>query len=132
MNFKGLVFGFLFFLIISNGQVYSQQCHSYRVINIDSTENYYLISVERNHRKFLIVSLKKPMKPQRKILLSESYCFQLLKHKWMQELPVNVSDIPTSLIIEGKTIWSTEDDYSVYSTKNLKGLNYVKRGSCPN
>jgi hypothetical protein len=102
------------------------------VINIDSTENYYVISVERKHKVFLIVSLKKPMKPHRKILLSESYCFQLLKHKWMQDLPVNVSEIPTSLIVEGKTIWRTEDDYSVYSTKNLKGLNYVKRGSCPN
>jgi hypothetical protein len=132
MNFKKLVFALLFLLFISNYKIYSQECESYRVMNIDSTESYYLILVKKNEKKFLIVSSKKRIKPHRKILPSKNYCFKLLKHNWMKELPLNVSDIPTSLVIEGKTIRSTEDNYSVYSTKNLKGLNYTKRRGCPN
>jgi hypothetical protein len=99
-------------------------------MNIDSTESYYLILVKKNERKYLIASSKKRIKPHRRILLSESYCFKLMNHKWIEELPLNMMEVHTSLVIEGKTIWTTEDDYSVYSTKNLKGLNYVKRCGC--
>ncbi|PIQ18037.1 MAG: hypothetical protein COW66_08580 [Flavobacteriaceae bacterium CG18_big_fil_WC_8_21_14_2_50_34_36] len=101
-------------------------------MNIDSTESYYLILVKKNERKYLIVSSKKRLKPHRRILLSKSYCFKLLKHEWIEMLPLNMMDGNTELVIEDKTIWSTKDDYSVYRTKNLKGLNYVKRWGCPN
>ncbi|GEM_PF-2770324 len=130
MNFKNLILGLIFLLFISNYKIYSQEDESYRVMNIDSTESYYLILVKKNERKYLIASSKKRIKPHRRILLSESYCFKLMNHKWIEELPLNMMEVHTSLVIEGKTIWTTEDDYSVYSTKNLKGLNYVKRCGC--
>lgn len=131
MKYKNLFFC-LILLSFTPNEIYSQTCESYRVTDIDSTENYFLISVVKNERKFLIVSSKKRIKPHRRILLSENYCFRLIKHKWIEDTPLKilVSDIPTSLVIEGKTIWSTEDDYDVYNTKNLKGLNYVKRCRC--
>lgn len=132
MNIKSLIFYLLIFLFITNFKIYSQECESYRVMDIDSTESYYLIKVEKNEIKYLIVSSKRPIKPRRRIIISQSYNFKLLEHKWIEELPLNMMDAHTSLVVEDKTIWSTEDDYSVYKTKNLKGLNYVNRCSCQN
>lgn len=130
MNFKNLIFCFSFFILICSNKFYSQECESYRVVNIDSTNSFYLIMVEKNEIEYLIVSSKKTIKPQRRINLSKSYNFKLLEHKWIEELPLNMREGATSIVIEGKTIWSTEDDYSVYRTKNLKGLNYVSRHGC--
>lgn len=132
MNFKNIFIYFTILLFISNFKIYSQECESYRVMNIDSTESYYLILVEKNEIKYLIVSSKKRTKSHRRIKLSESYNFKLLEHKWIEELPLNMRHGRTSLVIEGKTIWSTEDDYSVYRTKNLKGLNYIRKRGCTN
>lgn len=131
MNFKNLIF-FYFFILISINNSYSQQCESYRVINIDSTNSYYLIMVEKNEIEYLIVSSKRTIKPQCKINLFESYNFKLLEHKWIEELSHNMKVGATSIVVEGKTIWSTEDDYSVYRTKNLKGLNYIRKRGCTN
>ena len=131
MNYRNLIFELLFLLLISNYKIYSQECASYKVMNIDSTKSYYFILVKSNEIKSLIVSSKGRVKPNRKISISESFCFKLLKSKWIKELPLNLENIPTSLIIEGKVIWTNKDDFGIYTTKNLKGLNYLKRCNCP-
>ena len=131
MNFRNLIFELFFFILISNYKIYSQECEYYKVKDIDSTKSYYLILVNKNEIKYLIVSTKKLIKQNRRISISESFYFKLLKGNLMKDLPLNKEDIPTSLMIEGKVIWTNKDDFNVYTTKNLKGLNYVKRCDCP-
>ena len=100
-------------------------------MEIDSTKSYYLILVNKNEIKSLIVSSKKRTKPNNRISISKSYNFKLFKSYLTKDIPINLIDIPKSLIIEGKVIWTSKDDFNVYSTKNLKGLNYVKKCDCP-
>jgi len=131
MKYRNLIFELLLLILISNYKIYSQECESYKVMEIDSTKSYYLILVNKNEIKSLIVSSKKRTKPNNRISISKSYNFKLLKSYLTKDIPINLIDIPKSLIIEGKVIWTSKDDFNVYSTKNLKGLNYVKKCDCP-
>ncbi len=131
MNYRKLIFKLLLLILISNYKIYSQECESYKVMEIDSTKSYYLILVNKNEIKSLIVSSKKRTKPNNRISISKSFYFKLLKSNLTKDFPINLTSTSTSLIIEGKVIWRNKDDFNVYTTKNLKGLNYVKKCDCP-
>jgi hypothetical protein len=131
MKHRNLIFKLLLLILISNYKIYSQECESYKVMEIDSTKSYYLILVNKNEIKSLIVSSKKRTRPKNRISISKSFNFKLLKSNLTKDIPINLIDIPKSLIIEGKVIWTSKDDFNVYTTKNLKGLNYVKKCDCP-
>jgi len=109
-------------------EVSSQECNLYEVIKIDSTDNYFLITLEKEKEVFLVVSSKKRIKKRKEIKVKESYCFKLTVHNWQSEMPRNLTNV--SIAIEDKVIWSSEDNYNLYQTKNLKGLNYKKKCDC--
>src|SRR5690606_21811707 len=123
----------LFFALnlIVGYEVAAQECNQYEVIKIDSTDNYFLITLEKEKETFLVISSKKRIKSRKAIKVKESYYFKLAEHKWQSEIPRNLIDIPKSIAIGDKVIWSSEGNYSLYQTKNLKGLNYIKKCDCP-
>lgn len=130
MKYRNLIFELLLFILISNYKIYSQECESYKVMEIDSTKSYYLILVNKSEIKSLIVSPKKRTKPNNRISISKIFNFKLLKSNLTKDIPINLIDIPKSLVIEGKVIWTSKDDFNIYTTKNLKGLNYIKKCDC--
>ncbi|OYQ49649.1 hypothetical protein [Flavobacterium aurantiibacter] len=131
MIIRNLILQVIFLFILSYQKTQAQECRSYKVINIDSTKSYYLILVKNEDVKSLIISSKRRVKSNQKIAISKSYYLKLSKSKLLKDLPHNFEEIPTKLMFEGKLIWTNKDDFSVYSTKNLKGLNYVKKCHCP-
>lgn len=128
MNFEFTSISLLvFFTVIFNIDIHSQKCETYEVMKIDSTKQHYIISVEKQGEKSLILSLKRKVKKKDIIVVGNSYRFKLSKNDWTQRFP---PDLPNTLVIDGKAIWDNNDDYKVYSTKNLRGLKYVKKCNC--
>lgn len=106
--------------------VFSQKCMTYRVNKIESTDNYYFISVERKSNFFLIVSEKKDnlLKNNNKLSLGKKYKMILNDYR----PPKSISNIMNYVYsIEGRAIWSTNGKYKSYTTNNLNGLNYKPR-----
>jgi|SRR5690554_785890 len=124
----------LFFMlnIVVGFKTFAQECNLYEVAKIDSAHDYFLITIQKENKNFLIISPKKKFKNKKAIETNKSYYFKLTEHEWLNEMPENLIDIPHSIeiAIQDTVIWNNGMDYKLYETKNLKGLNYVKRRDC--
>ncbi len=106
----------------------------FTVRKIDSINNYYLIYAKRDNRWFKIVSKKESTMRNNRIKINTDYKFSL--HSiWNEKIMIggiNVSPSQTPHVTclgfdEKTTICIERDSINdLFSSKNLKGLNYIK------
>lgn len=101
--------------------IYSQEYISYSVIELDSTKNNYLITVENQNIKCLIVSSMNNASSGKKIEVGNSYSLKLSKTSIFKNIHY---DIDRNILIDDKIIWQKGDDYDVCFTDDLVGLFY--------
>jgi hypothetical protein len=118
MKRKIYVLAFLF-LIMQN--VLAQKCRNYKVLEIDSVNSYYFITVKKNFKKYLIVSEKARVTGNiyEKILQYKKYELVLLKYVPVIKIPNRKN---FSISIEDKVVWSDGGKYTAYTSDMLSGL----------
>lgn len=118
MKRKIYVLAFLF-LVMQN--ILAQKCRNYKVLEIDSVNTYYFITVKKNFKKYLIVSEKARIssKSYEKILQSKKYELVLLKYVPVIKIPNRKN---FSISIENKVVWSDGGKYTAYTSDMLSGL----------
>ncbi len=106
---------------------------NYRIIGIDSINNYYLISVTRDQIMFMIISDKVTSTSGRKIKSGKKYNFNLISMlsdkpiKDLSELPKNRS-LVSCYYFDDSTEICYRKNYTrdFYRVENLKGLDLSK------
>lgn len=109
--------------------------NDYKIIDIDSINNYYLVYAKKEDSLFKIVSKKEEVKNAKKIELNKNYTLDLYSRKseaptinGVKIAPINIIDI-MCYNYENNTQICTDRKkgiYDLYSTKNLKGIYYIK------
>ncbi|MBL7869533.1 MAG: hypothetical protein JNM71_16075 [Flavobacterium lindanitolerans] len=120
---------YLLTLVLFSTFVHSQEYQRYKVVNIDSTISSYVITVKSCNKKNII---KKALvltsktdtvfKNVRKIKVGST--FKLKLEEIFTDVTSNLNS--TSLIIDNILVWKRDDDFRIYSSDNIKGLNYFK------
>ncbi|MDI9363577.1 MAG: hypothetical protein QM541_01405 [Flavobacterium sp.] len=123
----------LLILLLSSSHGYSQ---SFKIAKIDSTTNYYLVSIsEGDSNKGIIVSKKKVVKGNRKantkIETGQMYRLDLEKYRLLKFINRTSFETETSgkggIAIDGVVVWKPSDGYGLYETADLQGLLYAKK-----
>ena len=98
----------------------------YKVIDIDSTENNYIITIRKCLTKKIIVSSIKhfPLNEGRTIIIKgKRYDFELEEYENARFVNmVNYYEFS----IEGKTIWNSRKKFNIFTSKSLRGLHYFE------
>lgn len=107
----------------------------YTIEKIDSLNSYYLIYAKKNNSLFKIVSKKDYIRGHRKIKIGSNYKLYLQSRKSQAPVingvkisPINIIDIMCYNYDNNTEICTDEKNgiSDLYSTKNLKGLYYIK------
>lgn len=110
---------FILFLISMNN-VSAQK--KYRIIYIDSTENFYFVSIKHWFKKGIIVSPKNKNKTSgTKIKTGKRYLFKLKTYN-LEKILLGQK---YSLAIEGRVVWYSDKEYNVYASESLSGLHLI-------
>ena len=101
--------------------VFAQKYRNYKVMEIDSINSYYFITVKKNFKKYLIVSDKNRITGGicEKIMLFKKYELLLIKYVPVIKIPSRKN---FSISIEDKVVWSDGGKYTAYTTDMLSGL----------
>ncbi|WP_394775874.1 hypothetical protein [Flavobacterium sp.] len=107
---------FVLFLISMNN-VSAQK--KYRIIDVDSTENFYFISIKHWLKKGIIVSPKNKTEINgTKIKAGKRYLFKLKTYNSKKI----ILGQKYSFAIEGRIVWYSDKEYNVYTSESLSGL----------
>lgn len=122
MKIKNCVLAFLF-LVMQN--ILAQKSSKYKIVDIDSVNNYYFITVKKNYKKYLIISNKiRTEGNYEKIKPSKKYKLVLIKYVPIIIIP-NKKNF--SISIEDRIVWSDGGKYTAYTTDMLTGLCLTSR-----
>ncbi|TCN60144.1 hypothetical protein [Flavobacterium circumlabens] len=117
MKIKICVLAFLF-LVMQN--ILAQKSSNYKIVEIDSVNNYYFITVKKNFKKYLIISNKIRTEGDcEKIKHSKKYKLVLIKYVPAIIIPNRKN---FSISIEDRVVWSDGGKYTAYTTDMLSGL----------
>tara|TARA_R110000850_G_scaffold25451_1_gene73427 strand:+ start:123 stop:554 length:432 start_codon:yes stop_codon:yes gene_type:complete len=143
MYFKKYLFIFILFLFVScffsqakrtDGSSFNRLTE-YKILKIDSINNFYLIYATKADTLFKIVSEKKFSDNCRKIIIGKDYSLNL-ESIWRKEVMIGDVDVSPSktphvscLYLNEITKVCLEGDSirDIYETKNLEGLCYLPK-----
>ena len=107
----------------------SQDEKLYRVVKIDSTENNYIINLEENEIRYVVISQKsRKRRKKKRIVLGKEYRLNLVEFNLAGKFQL---DKNLSIVIDDKIIWEKGDNFKLYFCDDIKGL-YLKRKKCKN
>ncbi|MGH1517983.1 hypothetical protein [Chryseobacterium sp. JK1] len=116
-------------LFIANILFAQQIKGRYKLLNIDSTKNFYILKFTSSKPDslncFLLTSSKlESYKEGKKLKLKKKYFLELknLSYEILEGL-----DNIDSWGVDDKTIWNKGDKCWIYSSKNIEGLLYKKK-----
>ncbi|WP_282079681.1 hypothetical protein [Aquimarina algiphila] len=117
-NKKKIFYRILFiWFLVSTHNIYAQK--KYRVIEIDSTENFYFVTIKYWFKKGTIVSPKNKKEIHKsKIKVGERHLFKLKTY----DSKKIILGQNYSFAIEGKILWYSDKEYNIYTSESLKGL----------
>lgn len=123
---------FFILLFFAANSLYSQ---SFEVVKIDSTKRHYIISIKGNDGFFGKIITNRSRKNRKyksnpKIVEGKSYQLEIDVYYFFKFLNKNSYKTETGgkgkFKIEGFEIWNVNDNFTIYETKDIKGLYYTK------
>lgn len=104
------------------------EAEMYRVIKIDSINNFYLVYAKKNDTLYKIVSKKEQSDDCKKIKVNNQYKFKLISNRESAPIIRGIKIAPINVdcfAFDKETTICTEKDkgiYDLYFAKNIKGL----------
>ncbi|WP_332454812.1 hypothetical protein [Chryseobacterium aquaticum] len=131
MKFKKKFLLYVLIINFSCSTFKNNQNHEnlYKVYKIEHTNNFYFIYCEKADRKYKIISQKNDKLNTKKIVIGNSYQFQLQDFPdYSQETNplAGFTPLVTCFSLDKNTEVCEEYGISLCTTKNLKGLYYIK------
>ncbi|TCN60146.1 hypothetical protein D0809_09440 [Flavobacterium circumlabens] len=109
------VFFILFLLPMNNVRAQKK----YRIIEIDSTENFYFVAIKHWFKRGTIISPKNTIEINGpKIKVGKRYLFNLKAYNSKRI----ILGPNYSFAIEGRIVWYSDKQYNVYTSESLRGL----------
>ncbi len=120
---KNIKFVLVVVIIIQFQNIYSQHSEKYKITDIDSTTSNYIVSLKKGNVKSIVISPKfDTLVAKNKIQVGKRYRL-ILDESTLKNL--SPPDKLNSIKIDGKVIWTIDDDFEIYFTDDLVGLHYT-------
>jgi len=125
------IVAFIVFFLFSN----LLYCQTYEVSKIDSTKRHYIITIKGDNEFFGKIVTEKSRKNRRfknnpRITERNSYHLDIKEYSFFRFIDKNSYKTETggrgTFEVDGVKIWSVNDNFSIYESKDLKGLYYIR------
>jgi hypothetical protein len=120
INLKGLYYSESFSLIVYDSNIYE----NFKIIKIQTADNYFRITVRDEHKDFIVISKQIDTCDCHKIKKGDYYRLELVSYfrqtPWQERFPLMI------LIVDDLEVENDISTRDLFYTKNLKGLCYIK------